>query len=281
MTDEPFGALLRRLRKQAEWRQLDLADHLGLGRSTIANLESGRERPGATVWQAIQERLPDWAHELERAYGEARRAPVNAPTKASKRDQPFVPFKGGPFTIESVKYVYLFEESRSPGEILEVRRVRAAEQGADCYGLLLTHTGSTGFQVDQQALWGGSLHDSTHETEEGRTLLWRRFDFDRRLRIGQRHEFALRTWVEQDPDPQTNIGFDLSIPAREVSIHLGFHGSVRPKRAWAYGPLTDAEADDPPAEGRKKLRVAPDGSVVARFRKPEVGPTYGLVWEWA
>jgi transcriptional regulator with XRE-family HTH domain len=44
-----IGGRVRRARKQEKWSQLDLADAVGLTRSSIANLEAGRQRPAVHV----------------------------------------------------------------------------------------------------------------------------------------------------------------------------------------------------------------------------------------
>ena len=40
-----FGRKLRRLRKSRKWNQTYLAEHSGIGRPHISNLENGKEEP--------------------------------------------------------------------------------------------------------------------------------------------------------------------------------------------------------------------------------------------
>jgi DNA-binding XRE family transcriptional regulator len=276
--EQEFGELLAELRRQWGMRQIDLAEKLGIGRSTLANVERGRERPSPRLWHRIIETCPEWSSYLSDAYLTARGG-LSAVTGDDLEDGA-EPFVGGPFELVSVAYVYVFEESRSPGEIIEVRRVRATESRAGSFGLKLTHHGASGFVIDQHALWGGRLASSEHVAEDGNTVYWRQFDFDRRLRKGEVHEFALRSWVERDPDPQTAIQFSVTLPARVVSIHAAFHGSVRPAAAWSYGPLPDDLADEVPATEGTPIDL-PDGRAFSsRFHRPELEMTYGVGWVW-
>lgn len=273
-----FGELLAELRRQWGMRQVDLAEKLGIARSTLANVERGRERPSPRLWHRIIETLPEWSSHLSEAYLAARGGLGSVP--GDELDDGVEPFIGGPFELVSVAYVYVFEESRSPGEIIEVRRVRATESRAGSFGLRLAHDGDSGFVIDQHALWGGRLAATEHLAEDGRSVYWRRFDFDRRLRKGEVHEFALRSWVERDPDPQTAISFSVTLPARVVSVHAAFHGSVRPAAAWSYGPLPEDWSADVPAHEGTPVDIWDGAAFSARFRRPELHRTYGVGWAW-
>lgn len=48
-------------------RQQDLVDALDrvIARSTLANVEVGRENPSARLWAAINDKLPEWVPQLE------------------------------------------------------------------------------------------------------------------------------------------------------------------------------------------------------------------------
>jgi len=272
-----FGGLLRSLREQHRMTQADLAGRFGLARSTLANIERGQYRPTPRLWLAICDSEPGWVHELSELYQQERdngRRAVPTANGAAATE----PFLGGPFEIQSIVYNYIFEESRSPNEVIEVRRVKATERGADSFGVLIEREGMPGYRLDQQALWGGELTETVLE-EDGRTSMWRRFQFDRRLRRGQRHEFAMRSWVERDPEPGTVIQFRVTRPTLEVAISLAFHGSIRPSAAWAVGPI-DQDVEETPPPQAQRLRLMPTGAVTARFKKPEPGRRYGLIWAW-
>lgn len=275
---DAFGDGVRRLRTAAGLRQVDLAAELGIGRSTLANIERNAEPPSVRVWTAIQDSRPDWVDPLRESYDRARKAAVSAHAEEAPPGDSEEPFLGGPFALVSVAYTYVFEESHSPSEIIEVRTVKALEAGAHCFGVELGHSTGTGFRVDQQALWGGHL-TSEVINEPGRTLLWRRFEFDRKLRMGQRHEFAMRSWVERDPEPGTAVIFNVTLPANLVTINLAFHGSVRPAAAWTFGPVGKREEpgiDDPRS---RRVKIGPAG-VTARFRRPPPYDCFGLGWAW-
>lgn len=272
-----FGEVLRTLRQGDDLTQAELAERLGMARSTLANIERGQHRPTPRLWLAIADREPTWVAHLSDLYDRERDA---VPRTVGRINGTGLtePFLGGPFEIRSIVYNYIFEESRSPNEIIEVRRVKATERGADCFGVLVEREGMPGYRIDQQALWGGELTDTILE-EGGRTSLWRRFQFDRRLRRGQLHEFAMRSWVERDSEPGTVIEFRVTRPTQEVAISLAFHGSLRPRSAWAVGPV-DHNIEGLPPLGAKSLRLMSGGSVTARFKKPDQGQWYGLVWDW-
>ena len=58
------GKALQQARKRAKMRQNELANHLGLTRTSVANMEAGRQK--ITLYQAalISEVLPEWAGRL-------------------------------------------------------------------------------------------------------------------------------------------------------------------------------------------------------------------------
>lgn len=186
---------------------------------------------------------------------------------------------GGPFIIESIAYVYLFEHSRSPSEIIESRRVKATQSDASSFGLRLRHTRTPGFVIEEQPLWGGQLTYRELIDEAGQTAYLRTFEFDRRLRRGQRHEFATRTFVERDPDPQTEVSFSLTIPANQVSIHLGFHGTTQVNDAWSYGPIADPN-DVPTSRTHRNRLPINSNTASVYFRRPQIGSHYGIAWSW-
>jgi hypothetical protein len=181
--------------------------------------------------------------------------------------------------MESVSYVYVFGESRSPGEIIVIRKVRATKSGVRAYGLKLEHLDSEHFSVEEEVLWGGSTVRSVRETDSGHTEIWSGLDFGHALRRGQAHEFAVRTWIERDEDPATQIVFNLTIPTKEASIHVAFHGRRNPAALWTFGPVNDDEDSLATAAGRRRLRLNGE-TATFRVRGPQLGRVYGLGWDW-
>jgi transcriptional regulator with XRE-family HTH domain len=287
-----FGAALQELRQAAGWRQQDLVDRFGgaIARSTLANVEAGRQPPSERFWDLLSAAVPEWVPHLERSFRRVReevdargRKPTQAALLSSfaagARDDPL----GGPFIVESVRYVYVFRHSRSPEEIIVTRRVRAVRAGATGYGVRLQHTRSPDFSLDQEALWGGYLADHKVVDGDGRAAHLRRFEFGRALRRGERHEFGLRSWVANDPEPSSAVAFDLTIPARTVDIDLLFAGPAVPIQAWTYvegsdGPGEDVSPIDP--DDPAWVPVAADGHVHAHWPHPQLGPVYGIAWAW-
>jgi hypothetical protein len=286
MTD--FGSILRRLRFAKNWRQQDLVEALDgrIARSTIANIEAGRQPPTPRLWALLEEHVPHWKGALEPSYMDARRC---SPTSASHRHgvladsspaQPGRPTLAGPFVIESLQLVYVFRHSRSPEEILEIRRVRATRAGADGYGLKFIQTKHEGFRADEEPLWGGHLANVEHHDVSGKTLYVRRMNFDRTLRKGQVHEFAVRSWIERDPQPDTSVSVNFTIPCKSLAIHLNFHGPQAPTDCWGFGPIAD-EALTPTDPGRgAALPITPGGTVSRYLTGMEPGAEYGIAWRW-
>jgi transcriptional regulator with XRE-family HTH domain len=282
-----FGTRLRSLRMAAGWRQQDLAEALGgIGRSTIANVESGKYPPTERLWHLLEAHIPDWAAQLRQDYLRERTA-ISRHDHVRLDSASAIPdgALGGPFVLESLQYVYVFGHSHSPEEIIEVRRVRAARSGADNYELRFAHDQSEAFELDQESLWGGSLAAVEVVTQDRSTAYLRRFDFGRKLRRGQRHDFAIRSWVERDPLPQTAVNFVLTIPAREVAIHLNFRDTP-PIACWTfespYDNVSDPTDSDAPSDSENGawVDVAADGSASAYWLNPDPTRRHGLAWHW-
>lgn len=285
---EDFGSALRQLRLEADLRQQDLVDVLErpIARSTLTNVEVGREPPTPRLWAAIEQHLPAWLPQLTPLYEAARREvqrsrSLGEPSDTATSDESV----GGPYFLESVAYTYVFRHSKAPEEIIGVRRVRALKAGVHWFGLRLTHTRSPQFALEQEALWGGQLDEHRVEQVDGSTAWLRRFTFDRRLQKGQVHEFAVRSWVDADPAPGHAVCFQLTIPAREVTLNLLFNGPHTPRQVWLY-----AEPDDvgrpaeevPPADPDDPAWLFPvsEGRYSRRWRSPDLHVEHGVSWAW-
>ena len=249
-------------------RQADLVDALDhvIARSTLANVEVGRENPSPRLWQAICTHLPDWVETLE---------PVYEPTRTVQRELPFE--LAGPFEIIQATYAYTFRAHRAPEEILQVRRVRATTDGADGYGLKLTNN-SGRFDLDTESLWGGWVashrRDLTHDSSQHLV----RFHFDQTLKRGQVHEFATRSWVSHD-EPADRVSLGFTRPTGEVTLALNFTGP-RPQQVRRFGPLDDIEQSPDEPLGGDEVTPMPNGSCQLHVKRPILGKIYGLAWAW-
>lgn len=280
--EEEFGQHLRDLRLARGWRQSDLVTALGgrLARSTIANVEAGREAPSERLWAALTDHAPDLAELLFPEYQAARAAVAgrtSGPRRRTALKQAFG--LGGEVVVEHLSLVYVFRESLAPEEILEVRRVRALRQGADRFGFKLGSNATDGFEVESEALWGGQLVEECLQGEK-QTVYLRDVRFDRPLRRGEVHEFAIRTWVQRDPEPSSEVTFRFTVPAESVSVQLNFYGSKRPTQAWSFGPLADDLQVTRTPDPSRDLEIGETGTVAARFSTPGAGMTYGIAWSW-
>lgn len=285
---DEFGRRLKRLRTERGWRQQDLVDALGgeLARSTLANIESARERPTPHLIELIKAHVPEWAPELEEPYAVARTARTSRPrpvaaTRLSTSQQLERFQSGGPFRIESLQFVYTFRHARSPEEIVEIRRVRATRSGVDGYGLSFVATDHTSFEVDEEALYGGELAVTHTRTTDHHVHYYRRFEFGRKLRRGEVHEFGLRAWVGRDEGAGDDISFSVTLPTERAAIHANFLGPERPRSVWQYGPLAAPDlAPKSIDDGGRPLPMSQAGNVSAYFAKPVPGGHNGIGWSW-
>ena len=285
VTSPDFGAALRDARRAAGLTQEDLVERVGrrFARSTLANIETGRERPSERIFTVIVESFPGWEPLLRAPFERSRWQPTStgsaaAPARGAigRRARHAL---GGPYVLEHLQIVYVFRHSRAPEEIIETRRVRAVASGGDGFGLRF-RARSEGFEIEDEVLWGGRLTSSARYDEDGHTTYLQRVDFGKTLRRGQTHEFAVRHWVAHDPDPDTEALFALTLPADEVSMHVKFHGPERPSRVLRVGPLADHCLVRDRGALDAAAAVDPRLDVSEYFRKPEVGALYGVIWDW-
>lgn len=96
--DEAVGPRLRALRAQQNLRQAEVAAVLGISRSRLANIEAGREAPGARLLAQIAQRYPSWREHLQPGSIDL---PDDAPA-------------GGPFVLEELTLAYLFDAAWPP-----------------------------------------------------------------------------------------------------------------------------------------------------------------------
>lgn len=248
-------------------RQKDLVEALDhvIARSTLANVEVGREKPSARLWQAIVVHLPDWVEPLQPWFESVHRLDKEPPFELS-----------GPYEILQATYSYTFRDHRAPEEIIQVRRVRALADGNDGYGLQLSNN-SGSFDLDTESLWGGWVERHSRRFADGENLHLTRFHFDRSLRRGQVHEFATRSWVSHD-DPASAVTVQFTRPTSQVLLTLNFLGP-RPSRVWTYGPLAD-DVDLPDFSVEKSLAGSTAGTYSMRLSNPVLGQRHGMAWQW-
>ncbi|MEL4503547.1 helix-turn-helix transcriptional regulator [Luteococcus sp. H138] len=264
-----FGQALRRQRQAAGMRQQDLVEALDhvIARSTLANVEVGRENPSARLWRAIEVHLPDWVAPLEPWFAAVHRPAGDPPFEIS-----------GNYEILAATYAYTFRDHRAPEEIIQVRQVRSLSDGNDGYGLQLGNQ-SGNFDLDSEALWGGWIEKHERHQEDGISTLLTRFHFDRSLRRGEVHEFAVRSWVRED-EPDTAVTVRFTRPTRNVQLALNFLGP-RPEAVWIFA---QHNVGDPRAEGPRHrddiITPLPNGTCTMRIAKPELGRNFGIAWRW-
>lgn len=264
---ESFGEALRALRKEAGMRQVDLVEALDnvIARSTLANVEVSRERPSARLWNSLQDTFPQWISTLEPLF----------PTRTGPEDA-FEP--SGPFQTIEANYAYTFREHPSPEEIVQVRRVRATRDGAAEYGLKITSE-RTDFGLDSEPLFGGWIRRDEHHIDEDHSLYLTRFHFDRSLKAGEEHEFALRSWVAQ-ADPGHSALVTFTLPTLYARITLNFLGARQPRSVWHFGPLADAKLVPTDGLGCPEVIPLAPGIYSIQLERPKTSLCYGMGWSW-
>lgn len=264
---ESFGEALRTLRKDAGMRQVDLVEALDrvIARSTLANVEVGRERPSARLWSRIRTTFPEWTETLE---------PLIPPH--SPADEVFE--LSGPFHTIEANYAYTFRDHPSPEEIVQVRRVRATSDGAAEYGLKITSE-RTDFGLDSEPLFGGWIRRHEHHIDEQRSLYLTRFHFDRPLKTGEEHEFALRSWVAQG-DPGRSALVTFTLPTERARITLNFLGGRLPRAVWHFGPLADPMLVPSDGRGCPEVKAMDPGIYSLHLLHPKPSQCYGMGWAW-
>lgn len=282
-----FGSDLRHLRSSDGLRQQDLADRLGVARSTVGGIESGHDVPTPRFWKRLGEEFPGWQDALLPSYQGARttkrsqaerRGRSGAPVGVGADSPAFV--SAGPYKIVSVRYVYVFRASRVPEEIIEVRRVRAIKGGGDGYGVTLRQKDAREFEIESEVLWGGHLAEVSRHLEGGNTLILARVEFGKTLRFRQEHEFAIRHWVARDVDAGTTVDFNVTLPTEHAIVQLNFLGPARPESAWTFGPVaSDALAPSEPSDPNA-TRVRVDTAIEYSVLQPSPGSVYGVTWVW-
>lgn len=261
-----FGQALRAQRAAAGMRQADLVevlDHV-IARSTLANVEVGREKPSARLWQAICTHLPHWVAELEPHY-----TPRN-PAASAFADT-------GPFDIVHATDAYTFRDHRAAEEIIHVRRVRARAHGACRYVVRLVND-SEAFDVDVEPLWGGWIerHERTPTPEGIEHELHVRLD--RPLARGEEGEFAMRSWVLRDVADNA-ISMSFSLPTTSASLSVTFAGRS-PRQLWGIETDDPLPSRDVPADDDRLLSLSAGGNHTLRIRRPVPLRVYGIGWSW-
>lgn len=249
---QQIGALLRALRIHEGLLQRDVALTLGIERSTLANIEAGREGLSPRLRNVMVAKFPHWQDQLD----SGRLAPnFDALNRA--------------FVTERIVVTYVFGESASPNEVVQYRRIRAARGGADRYML---EPLSPQFQLDTELLWGGTLADVMLD-RSGQAI--HVIELGMELRLGARHEFCVRSWVERDPAPEATLPCLVTAPTQTVILSLVCTGTRRMGHIQRYGPQEQqASALESP------IVLGSVGHWEETFSWPEPHAIFGLSWRW-
>lgn len=284
-----FGEAFREVRTRRGLSQADFAAALGneVSRSTVAGIENGHQAPSPGVWAALSRHLPDEAEQLQLRYGRARAAQEQAETERRRRAQrqprPPTPTPEAPadYVFERYDVIYIFGASRSPEEVIELRRLRALSKGAHDFGLQFSRP-IKGFGVETQVLFGGEIVAFDVQELRRNTLIMNLVEFGRTLRKGQCHSFGVRYIVERNPEleAEENIAVaTMDYRMEEVGVHANFWGSQQPRLCWAYEGQADEEMVGTPEDG-VPLTLNRHHMASAEFRRPVTGTHFGIAWRW-
>jgi len=284
-----FGEALRALRERHQLpRQQDLAEALSgqIARSTIANLETGRQVPTARVLAALTARFPQDAEALRAIYEHEQQqrqaAAAEQPPPSRRRRAPKIE-PPADYVLERYDVIYVLRDSRSPEEIIEVRHVRALSSGARDFGLSLSRD-AEGFEVETEVLFGGEITGVDIQEVDGRTLIFQLLDFGRVLRKGERHGFAVRYWVGRNPGGDDDVSYvpvsSLDYRMDAVGVHVNFWGEAKPAACWAFEGLPhEAMAPGRPEDG-ERLQLNQHSMASVEMRRPVTGTWFGVGWRW-
>lgn len=283
-----FGEALREVRKRHGFaRQQDLVEALNgqLARSTIANLEAGRQSPTPRVWTLLIAVLPiEASNRLKPLYEQARAAQAAAaaerrPARRTRVDPVVDPPPD--YVFERYDVVYVLRDSRSPEEIIEIRHVRALTSGAHDFGLSFSRD-TAGFEVETEVLFGGEIVGFDIQELPGKTLIMQLLDFGRVLRKGERHSFGVRYWVQRDPGEHDrgHVLLQSDYRMEMVGIHVNFWGMEKPSMCWAFEGLPDAAMAPGQAEQRQRLVWNSHSMVEFNLTHPITGTSFGVAWSW-
>jgi transcriptional regulator with XRE-family HTH domain len=280
-----FGEQLRLLRERRGLRQTDLVASLSgqFARSTIANVEAGREPPSPRLWRALSEAFPEDVEVMTDSYLHARsRLGSSRNTHLANPDsRPDDLRWEGPFVIERRDVTAVFRESRAPEEVLQVVTLRARLAGVSSFVTKMWSTRHEGFRVSPEVLWGGALVQQEQIDRDGHTFVMEQVDFGRELERGETHSFAVRSWVERAPMPDTGLDVSPAHPTMVIAVHVAFM-SQTPASVWAYGPIADESLSPSSASAPDARPTRQHGaglhSVV--FERPAPGESFGIDWSW-
>lgn len=183
--------------------------------------------------------------------------------------------------FERYDVIYVLRESRSPEEIIELRRLRSLSKGAHDFGLSFARDAEQ-FEVEPEVLFGGEIVGIDIQELPGKTLIMQLLDFGRTLRKGESHNLGVRYWVERDPDPQDNghVLIESDYAMEEVGVHVSFWGMEKPSRYWVFEGSPDAAmAPGEPSQG-VELELNQHSTLSVEFRKPVTGTYFGVAWRW-
>lgn len=233
-----------------------------MDRSTLANVEAGRQRLSGRLRQRILEEFPSWISSVDTGRYNPARGGTNAGLE-----------------VLDLTISYVFLHSLSPSEIIQVRRVRALRSGVRSYALGLRRDDGQPIRVETQELWGGTLREELIHDSSDRLSV---FEFPRPLNVDAVHEFAMRSWLEQDADPCTEVRLGVTMPVRRAAIHVASHGPHGIAQAWRLGPAADLPIEDiaPDSPLAGPLAVSAKSVTSAVFKDLPPGMHCGLGWRW-
>ena len=272
-----FAPALRRLRHSAGLTQEGLIEALDgeFARSTLANIEAGREVPSVRFFRAVSGRFPEWRSTLSEPFGHAREQVGRHATPGRDPQRTALGPLGGRAVVEHLRATYVVDEGPGPVEVVESRRIRATSSGVTGFVVRLLH--GPGFDAEHDVPAGGELRATDVVTDPAGTTVLCHIAFDSPLLRGETHELTVRSRVRQSADTSALLVPDTTTTAAEV--RLRFRGRL-PRSIDAFGPVADRALLEAP-QGLVRYRpVGVADDVTARFPGAAIGLVHGARWAW-
>ncbi|GAB4006368.1 helix-turn-helix transcriptional regulator [Nocardioides ultimimeridianus] len=274
-----FAPVLRDLRHSAGLTQEGLIEALDgeFARSTLANIEAGREVPSVRFFRAVSGRFPEWRSSLSEPFGHAREQ-VGRRSRTGRDPQRTVlgPL-GGRAVVEHLCSTYVFDDGPGPVEVVETRRIRAASSGVT--GYVARFITGPGFEAEHDVT-GGELRAIDRVADRVGTTVLCHIAFESPLLRGETHELTTRSVVRGGHhDAATTALLVPDTTTGDAEVRLRFGGRL-PDAVDAFGPVADRSLLDAPQELVRFRPLDVADVVTTRFADPAVGLVYGVRWTW-
>ncbi|GAB3860469.1 hypothetical protein GCM10028801_23350 [Nocardioides maradonensis] len=272
-----FAPALRQLRHSAGLTQEGLIKALDgeFARSTLANIEAGREVPSVRFFRAVSGRFPEWGSALSEPFGHARERLARHVTAGRDPQRTTLGPLGGRAVVEQLRTTYVVDGGPGSAEVVESRRIRATSSGVT--GYVARFITGPGFEAEHEVTAGGELRATDLVADPAGTTVLCHIAFASPLQRGETHEFTTRSRVHGGTTTTA-----LLVPestTTEAEIRLRFRGAL-PTGVESFGPVADRALLDAPEAMVRYRPVEVDHDVTVRFPGAAIALVHGVRWTW-